>query len=63
MSHKHPNQENFFTEFSKELKHIFKDIVFVYRHFFHWFVSKVCISVWSIALGIIIALPVLTLAL
>jgi len=48
----------FFKEFKSELQEIFFDILFVYKNFIHWNISKVIISLWSILLWVIIFLPV-----
>lgn len=52
-----PRTKNFSQEFLKELHHIAKDILFVYRNFLHWNISKFFIIVWGITLGVIFTLP------
>lgn len=61
MSHISWKKSSFFLEFQWELSHIFKDILFAYRNFFHWAISKLCISIWSNILGILIAIPFIIL--
>jgi hypothetical protein len=41
----------------KLIKSIFKDILKLYRNFLHWNISKVFISLGSIALSFLLALP------
>lgn len=61
MSSKIVNKPSFFVEFLSELKYILWDIIFAYKHFLHWTISRICISLWSIILWILIALPFFTL--
>lgn len=47
----------FFIEFASEVHLVLQDILFIYKNFIHWNISKILISVLSILLGIICALP------
>lgn len=57
MSHEHKEKASFFWNFIIEFRHILEDVLFVYRHFLHWTLSRIIVSVWSIILGIILSLP------
>lgn len=41
----------------KLIKNIFSDILFLYKNFIHWNLSKICINIASFLLGIVLALP------
>jgi len=45
-----------------EFKNIFSDVIFTYRNFIHWNISKILISVWSFTLWVILSLPVFIIA-
>ncbi len=62
MSSSNSKKHGFFREFSKELKKILSDVLFMYRNFIHWNLSKLSIFIWSLILGVIIALPVFFIA-
>jgi len=58
MSH---NKNKFLTIkniFLLDIFSVLRDIVFAYKNFLHWNVSKVLISLWSFMLGVILSLPV-----
>ena len=57
------HKKSFFSEFSSEWKKILKDILFVYKNFIHWNISKLIISIWSIILAMGVAFPFFVLAL
>lgn len=58
MSSKKTNKWSFFSLFLWELKDIFFDILFVYKNFLHFCISRVCISLWGIVLSMLVALPI-----
>jgi len=41
----------------KLIKNIFSDVLFLYKNFIHWNLSKICINIASFLLGIVLALP------
>lgn len=57
MSYKAKEKVSFFWNFVLEFRLILQDVLFVYRHFFHWTLSRIIVSVWSIILGILLSLP------
>ena len=58
---KKAKKKKFFPEFFEELSLILWDVTYVYKNFLHWSFSRVIISVWSILLWIILALPFLAI--
>ncbi len=61
MSPKKKKKTWFFSAFSSELILIFRDVLFAYKNFIHWSISRLYISSWSLLLGIIVALPMFLL--
>lgn len=57
MSHDGKEKLSFFWNFVLEFRSIIGDVLFVYQHFFHWTISRILISVWSIVLGILVSVP------
>ena len=57
MSHETKKQLSFFWTFVLEFRSILDDVLYAYRHFFHWTLSRIIISLWSIVLGILVSLP------
>lgn len=52
-------KKDFFWELSKEVVHIIKDIILLYRNFVHWNLSKMVINIVAIFVWVIFALPFL----
>jgi hypothetical protein len=44
------------------IKEIFLDLLFIYKNFFHWVLSKILISITTYILAIILAIPFLIIA-
>lgn len=63
MSSTGSKKTGFFQEFSWELKMIFSDILFMYRNFFHWNISKILIFIWSMILWVLLMIPIFVIAL
>ncbi|MCH8518398.1 hypothetical protein LAT59_01350 [Candidatus Gracilibacteria bacterium] len=55
-------KKDFFAEFSKEFLKITKDILLLYRNFIHWNISKICINIGGIFVGLALAFPFFLLA-
>lgn len=59
---KKKKQKKFHEEFFSELKLIISDIIYVYKNFFHWSISRIIISIWSLCLWVILAFPFLLIS-
>lgn len=46
----------------KQCMNIISDIIYLYKNFIHWNISKILISIWSILLGFIIVVPIFIIA-
>lgn len=57
MSSKKMKKRDFFSKMRKQCKHICVDIIYLYKNFLHWNISKLLISLWSILLGFIVVIP------
>lgn len=62
MSSKKTKKRDLFSKMRKQCLHILMDIVFLYKNFIHWNISKILISIWTMVLGIMVAAPVFVLA-
>jgi hypothetical protein len=62
MTSKKVKKWDFFSKMRKQSMHILQDVIYLYRNFIHWNVSKIFISFWSMLLGFIIAAPMFLLA-
>ena len=49
--------KNIFSDFFHILKNICIDIIFLYKNFFHWNISKFFMLIWSFLVGVILSLP------
>ena len=49
--------QKYFLSLLRSYKELFFDLLIPYKNFFHWFISKVFITIWSIILWIIASLP------
>lgn len=47
------------SSYTAHLKRIFQNIVLLYRNFFHWNVSKICVLIYENVLGLVVSLPFL----
>ena len=54
-------KKDFFAEFSSEFMQILKDIILLYRNFFHWLVSKIIINIVAFVIWLVLALPFVVL--
>lgn len=46
----------------KQCMHIVLDIIYLYKNFMHWNISKILISFWSLLLGFMMAAPIFVIA-
>lgn len=59
---KKKKKKDFFAEFWKEFTQITKDILRLYRNFFHWNFSKIIANIVALWVGLLLALPLFLFA-
>jgi hypothetical protein len=62
MSHKNSKKDRVKWVFLSNIISVINDMIFVYKNFLHWNISKVLISLWCFILWIIISLPIFIIA-
>ena len=59
---KKKKKKDFFADFWKEFLQILRDLLLLYRNFFHWNISKIIINIVALWVGILLALPLFLFA-